>query len=143
MEIDYVKERLIEWADFYGRMQTSIGYPPLSIEGRLMRDGGVLPRSTKSPHDPMPSNTKAEEIEAYWKELHVELPKTAKAIKAKYFAPHYATRTEIARKMRLSVRVFQKRAKAGEEWFFVKLSEKKSIAEVRTQKYAEEFAKAA
>jgi hypothetical protein len=143
MEIDYVKERLIEWADFFGRLQISIGYPPLSIEGRLMRDGGVLPRSTKSPHDPMPSNPKAEEIEALWKELHTELPKTAKAIKAKYFAPHYATRTEIARKMKVSIRVFQKRVKAGEEWFLVELSEKKNIWCENTQKYAGEYAKAA
>jgi hypothetical protein len=129
MKEKYVIERLHEWADFFGRVQTNIGYPHLSIEGKLQRDGGLLPRGTKSIHDPMPSNPAAEEIETLWKELSKENYGRAYAVKKKYFSHANTSTRTLAREAGISLRVFQKRLLTGEKWFEAKLQKKNIVSE--------------
>lgn len=90
----YVHERLQQWARWHTKcMQNGLGYPPLSVEGRLQRDGGVLPKSTAPLH--LPSNPDAEEVDELMNALGQYDMTLAEAIKIQYLERdtlHYAAK---------------------------------------------------
>ena len=78
----YTERRLQQWAEWYGRCNFGLGYPPRSVEGRLRDEGGVLSKGygLKLP----PSNPDAEEVEAILVELNSRSTQQANAVKFDY-----------------------------------------------------------
>jgi hypothetical protein len=82
--LPYVERRLAEWADWYSRGNLfGLGYPPCSIEYRLMREGIV--RTSPSGQRPLPVNEQAEEIERLVHVLSCQRPTLAEALREYYF----------------------------------------------------------
>lgn len=80
----YIKQRLEEWADWYGRGRDShLGYPSKSSFVRLM-EGELLTNTNGAPKS-LPSNERAEEIEALVKEMAEQHYKMATTLRCEYF----------------------------------------------------------
>lgn len=83
----YVHERLREWAQWHLKcVMNGLGYPSLTVEGRLYRDGGLLPKST-APLT-LPTNPDAEQMDELINELASYDKALAEAIKVKYMGRH-------------------------------------------------------
>ena len=81
--MQYVEDRLYQWADWYSRGNLGgLGYPPYSLEYRMMREGTIT--RTTGPK-PLPTNEAAEEIESLVKEMAEHNPKMALALRMHYF----------------------------------------------------------
>lgn len=81
---EYVKERLIEWAEWYKQGgYAALGYPRRNILARLREEGGLLISGTgnKIP----PSNLAVEEVEGLVKKLAEQQPKRAEVLRIYYF----------------------------------------------------------
>ena len=79
----YIHTRLCVWARWVVKCTTQgLGYPSKSVEGRLVQDGGVLPKSTA----PLlcPTNPDAEEVDVLINELGCYDAALVDAIKLKY-----------------------------------------------------------
>lgn len=80
----YLEERLHQWAEWYSRGNfCGLGYPPYSLEYRIMREGTVV-RST-GPRS-FPANEAAEEIEALVCEMAQHNRNMALALRCHYFS---------------------------------------------------------
>ena len=80
----YVDERLKLWAAWYRqRERLGIGYPPCSVEYRMMTEG-CIPRGEYLGLRPMPTNLSAEEIEAFIAELNKQYEEAAQVIRRHY-----------------------------------------------------------
>lgn len=83
--MNYIDERLNQWAAWYRqRVRLGIGYPPCSIEYRMMTEG-CIPRSEYLSLRPMPTNELAEEIEACMVELSKQYKDAAEAVRKHYY----------------------------------------------------------
>lgn len=79
----YVERRLAEWGDWYSRGNLyGLGYPPCSVEYRLMREGIV--RTTPADQRSIPINENAEEIEKLVQELSLQNYNLALALRDYY-----------------------------------------------------------
>lgn len=80
----YVERRLAEWGHWYSRGNGyGLGYPPCSIEYRLMKEGIVKtsPVGLRS----IPVNEQAEEIEKFVQEMALQDEAMALALRHYYF----------------------------------------------------------
>lgn len=83
--MNYIDERLNQWAAWCRqKVRLGIGYPPCSIEYRMMTEG-CIPRSEYLGLRPMPTNELAEEMEAYMAELSKQYKDAAEAIRKHYY----------------------------------------------------------
>ena len=109
----YVHERLQQWARWHTKcMQNGLGYPPLSVEGRLQRDGGVLPKSTAPL--PLPSNPDAEEMDMLINELGRYDKALAEAIRVKYTAQN--TLYQEAKLRKIPLPTFKNNLRLAKTW---------------------------
>ncbi len=97
--LDYIDDRLREWANWaLSGWRLGIGYPPCSLEYRLMIEGHVE-RSYQG-LIPMPEHPDAEKIEALLCEMAAQHPKMAEVIRVNYWdkdgIPHKARRTGLS-----------------------------------------------
>jgi hypothetical protein len=80
----YVERRLDEWANWYSRGNGyGLGYPPCSVEYRLMHEGIV--RTSPPGQRPIPVHASAEEIEHLVQMLSRQRPPLADALRDYYF----------------------------------------------------------
>ena len=80
----YVERRLAEWGHWFARGNFyGLGYPPCSIEYRLMREGIV--RTSPAGQRPLPIHENAEQIEKLVQTLERQHPNIARALRAYYF----------------------------------------------------------
>jgi hypothetical protein len=114
MEImDYLDQRLIEWADWYLRQNDhGLGYPKKSIEARLMELGGFLIKMTG--HYYPPSHTNAEEIEDYIRELAKQNRILADTLRSAYLG--IGTGRQKAKRMQLSYTQFKVYLGMAKQW---------------------------
>lgn len=81
--LSYIDERLQEWAEWTKRgSRLGMGYPPCSLEYRLMTEGRVTRNHYGS--KPMPTHAAAEEMELLIKEMATQHRKMADIIKSYY-----------------------------------------------------------
>lgn len=82
--IKYLEGRLYQWAEWYscGNFY-GLGYPPCSIEYRIMREGIII-RSTPGSR-PLPTNDAAEEMESLVCEMAKHNNNMALALRCHYF----------------------------------------------------------
>jgi predicted DNA-binding protein (UPF0251 family) len=79
----YVERRLTEWGDWFARGNVyGLGYPPCSVEYRLMREGIVRTNPAGQKYTPM--NENAEEIEKLVQELALQNNHLALALRDYY-----------------------------------------------------------
>ncbi len=79
----YVERRLTEWGDWFARGNVyGLGYPPCSVEYRLMREGIV--RTNPAGQKYTPINENAEEIEKLVQELALQNYDLALALRDYY-----------------------------------------------------------
>lgn len=121
-DIEYVRNRLFEWADFYSRSGSNLGYPKINSIARLWRDGGIFSPSYNNHGRPLPSNAKAEKMEELWKKLMEKNQDIGQTIFAKYFSPSYRASKQIAKRLGISVWAYYKRIEVGENWFLDELT---------------------
>lgn len=121
---------LIEWANFYrDRKDFGLGYPSITPFHKIKQDGGILGngRGLK----PEPDNFVAEEMEQWITEMRRFnariYPKSAKAIRLRYFSSRYTTNKELARRMGVSERMVMIYLRVAKEWLLNKLSIKKYL----------------
>lgn len=82
--IQYVEERLNQWADWYSRGNYyGLGYPSCSIEYRLMTEGYVA-RNNHGQRS-IPVNEEAEEVEKLIREMAKQNSNMALALRCHYF----------------------------------------------------------
>ena len=80
----YVERRLEEWAHWFSRGNFyGLGYPPCSVEYRLMKEGSV--KTTPVGLRPLPVNEKAEEVERLVREMSLQNSAMALALRRYYF----------------------------------------------------------
>ncbi len=80
----YINARLVEWASWFKEYITlGIGYPPCSVEYRLMTEGHVTREYIGL--KPMPSNPAAEEIERIVQDMAACCYPLAEVIRCYYF----------------------------------------------------------
>jgi hypothetical protein len=132
MTDSYMEQRLEAWAYWFTKNIDGLGYPGISIEYRIWKEGTVnQPTGPKTPQ----SNPDAEEIEECFIELNKTNGKLARILRDAYLQPH-KTVSQIARKNSLSNRRFHELVKQAKELLKVFL-----IAKIKYQK--ESFKKAA
>jgi hypothetical protein len=118
--VKYVEERLQQWAEWYSRGNLyGLGYPPYTLEYRLMTEGIVV-RST-GPR-PIPSHEEAEEMENLVKEMSHQNHKMALALRCQYFSSG-ALRIK-AKKLHISHNQFKYYVDLGHQWLAGRLSAK-------------------
>lgn len=122
---------LANWVDYYSRGGDSgIGYPTMSIEGRMRANGGVVGHSAGAAK--MDVNEDAEMIEDLVKEMSIGNSDWADALRARYFArdtdfPLSKTGkrrdivSKLAYKRHISNRMFQVRVKCAKIWLLENL----------------------
>lgn len=128
--LNYVRERLQQWADWYIRGNDfGLGYPKCSIEYRMRTEGRLQKRRGPKP---LPVNEAAEEIEAFIKEMaehHNRL--MAEALRCQYLVTGtYRTR---AKRLNVSYSGFKSLVDMGEQWLAGRLSIKKRRFQNRSQ----------
>ena len=81
--LEYIEERLIEWADWFKKKEhLGVGYPPMSVEYRLMTEGHITREYLG--HKPSPVHTAAEEIESLIRELSGQNLELAEVLRCHY-----------------------------------------------------------
>lgn len=82
--LSYVERRLEEWGHWYSHGNLyGLGYPPCSIEYRLMKEGNV--RTQPKGQRFLPVNENAEEIEKWVQEMALQNAAMALALRHYYF----------------------------------------------------------
>lgn len=115
-----LERRLSEWGKWYVNYVTGVlGYPPMSIEGRIRTDGGILSKGTKLPEPPL--NSDAEEMDELINALQINYPAYAKAIKLRYTSLNgleFFANLELFIKNRLdvSLRTYTNNIRLGKMW---------------------------
>jgi len=117
----YVEERLQQWAEWYSRGNLyGLGYPPYSLEYRLMTEGIVVKSSGPKP---LPYSEEAEEIEVLVKEIARQNNTIALALRCQYFG--YLGRRksrEHAKLLKISYARFRTYVDMGRHWLAGRLS---------------------
>lgn len=118
----YLDDRLEEWADWYNKFSDGgMGYPSVTIEGRLM-EMGVIIRVSGSKAG-IPENHDAEEMERWICSMYKWKPKLALSVRARYQGDIYkivnnvlhrvrrlsriSSMGEVAKNMEISVKVLE------------------------------------
>jgi len=115
----YVEERLAQWADWYSRGNLfGLGYPSISMEYRLMREGTVVRTSGK--HQSLPSNEAAEEIESLVKEMSEQNVRMALVLRCHYFN-HGSLRIK-AKKLDISYTHYRHYVELAKQWLLGRLT---------------------
>jgi hypothetical protein len=82
----YVKSRLSEWGEWFSKgIYIDIGFPSKNILARMRDEGGQLIKATGQ--KPLPTNTKAEEMEACLMLLNNDQPIPAHVVMITYLYP--------------------------------------------------------
>ncbi len=82
----YVEHRLSEWGEWHSRGDyVDIGFRRRNLLARLKEEGGQLIRCTGS--NPLPTHTRAEEMEKLIMELHQDQPIPAHVLIITYLYP--------------------------------------------------------
>lgn len=116
----YLEERLYQWAEWYSRGNLyGLGYPPHSLEYRIMREG-TLVRSTGPV--PLPTNEAAEEIEALVVEMLKYNRNMALALRIHYFN-RGSLRTK-SKKLNISYTQFRQYVESAHHWLLGRLTSK-------------------
>lgn len=116
----YLEERLYQWAEWYSRGNfCGLGYPPYSLEYRIMREG-TLVRSTGS--RPLPTNEAAEEIEALVVEMKNYNSDMALALRIHYFN-RGSLRTK-SKKLNISHMQYKRYVEMAHQWLTGRLTAK-------------------
>lgn len=97
--LDYINDRLCEWADWAkSGWRLGIGYPPCSLEYRLMTEGHV--NREYQGLTPTPEHADAEEMEALICKMAAQHPRMAEVIRIHYLdrdsIPHKARRVGLS-----------------------------------------------
>jgi hypothetical protein len=117
----YVERRLAEWAHWYSRGHLfGLGYPPCSIEYRLMREGIVRTSPAGQRHLPVHEN--AEEIEKLVQKMAQQNSTMALALRSHYFTQR-SLRTQ-AKEMGVSHMQLKSLVDMAKQWVVGRLSEK-------------------
>lgn len=125
--LKYVEERLHQWAEWYSRGNFyGLGYPPYTLEYRLMTEGIVV-RTTGI--KPLPSNEEAEEIENLIREMSWQNHNMALALRCQYFSSG-ALRIK-AKKLKISHNQFKYYVDLGHQWLAGRLSAKHTKLSVK------------
>jgi hypothetical protein len=112
---EYLEYRLKQWADWFTRVGSNgLGYPSKTVEGRLIDEGGILIKGTGKRLPP--SNSQAEEIEDYVRELANCYSELAQALKDKYFAYQNNSLDVLAKRRNVSTRTFKARVQMAKLW---------------------------
>jgi len=83
---NYVKNRLSEWGEWFSRgIYIDIGFPSKNILARMRDQGGQLIRATGQ--KPLPTNTRAEEMESLIMMLNADRPIPAHVLMITYLYP--------------------------------------------------------
>jgi len=119
--LTYVERRLEEWGHWYSHGNLfGLGYPPCSVEYRLMREGIV--RTTPAGQRHTPINENAEEIEKLVQEMALQNPNMALALRHYYFN-RYSLRKQ-AKKAGMSHMQLKALVDMGKQWVVGRISEK-------------------
>lgn len=122
--IEYVQQRLAHWADWFSRGNLyGLGYPPCSIEYRLMTEGIVRTQHHGSP--PIATNKAAEEMEVLVKEMSLQNNKMALVLRCYYFYSGSLRRQ--AKQVGMSYTSFKAYVDMGHQWLAGRLSAKLKI----------------
>ncbi len=90
---DYLTARLVEWADFFIRDFSGIGYPNKNVLHVLREMGGNTSKGT-GPKYP-PTNLAALEIEDWVKDMAIYHADRAAALRIKYFHSNVSTKDQL------------------------------------------------
>lgn len=103
LDVEYTRQRLKEWGYWCNRIITmGLGYPNMSMEGKLIASGGVIIKATNP--SLIPQNTEAEEINHLVNMLGNINQKQAYIINIHYTS-NDSTKNKI-KKMRLAPRTY-------------------------------------
>lgn len=117
--LSYIDDRLREWAEWFKRgARLGVGYPPCSIEYRLMTEGHV-PREYYG-LKPMPTHAAAEEMETLIAEMAAQNRKMADIIKCYYLQSGGIRRN--ARELHISHASFEMHLNTSRWWLAGRLS---------------------
>ena len=119
----YIKDRLEEWADWYGRGRDNyLGYPSKCTLARLI-DGELLMNNNAGPKN-MPTNERAEEIEKLVKEMAEQNYTMATVLRCQYFL-HGSLRSKakyLNKYLKISHTQFKYYVDMSEQWLAGRLS---------------------
>ena len=117
----YINDRLCEWAEWtLSDRHLGIGYPPCSLEYRLMREGHV--EKTYLGFTPLPEHPAAEEMEALLVEMATQYRQMADVIYAYYLERDgYLQKS---RRLGISIALFKTHLNMGRWWLAGRLSSK-------------------
>lgn len=116
----YVEERLYQWAEWYSRSNfCGLGYPPYSLEYRIMREGTIV-RST-GPR-PLPCNDAAEEIESLVVEMAQQNFNMAIALRCHYF--NRGSLRSKSKKLNVSYTQYRHYVELAHQWLIGRLTSK-------------------
>jgi antitermination protein Q len=128
----YVERRLEEWGHWYSRGNLhGLGYPPCSIEYRLMHEGIV--RTQPAGHRAMPVNERAEEVEKLVQEMSLQNSSMALALRDYYFN-YYSLRKQ-ARAGGISHTQLKHLLDMAKQWVVGRLSGMISSSRAATTKF--------
>jgi hypothetical protein len=121
---EYIDNRLREWAEWFKKdTGLGIGYPPCSIEYRLMTEGFVVREYLGL--KPMPVHANAEEIEVLIREMTAQNRKMAEVLK--YYYLHSGGIRQSAHQLGMSHTQFEMQLNLGRWWLAGRLSTKFEI----------------
>lgn len=116
----YVEHRLEEWAEWFNRkVNDGIGFPPHSVEYRLMTEAII--EKTHGPK-PLECHTDAEEMESLVKVLSEHNPKTALALRIHYFGRRKSR--DRSEELKVSATRFRIYVDMARQWLAGRLSAK-------------------
>jgi hypothetical protein len=119
---DYIEQRLIEWAEWFGQKTLDgLGYPTNSSINMFLQ-GSIVKKNKRKAAIPLPSHVEAEEIEAYICEMHAQNPLMASAIRLHYL-DHLSMRTN-AKTLGLSHTYIKIYIRMGKQWLAGRISSK-------------------
>jgi hypothetical protein len=121
---DYIEQRLIEWAEWFGQNTHDVlGYPRNSSINMFLQ-GSIVKKNKRKAAIPLPSHIEAEEMETYINEMHKQNVIMASAIRLHYL-DHLSMRKN-AKKLGLSHTYFKLYIQMGKQWLAGKLTLSKS-----------------
>lgn len=125
--LKYIDNRLHEWANWFKKgSRAGIGYPPHSIEYRLMTEGHVIKEYLGI--KPLPTHADAEEIESLMVEMMAQNRKMAEVIKNYYFEVG-GIRCH-AKKLKMGHAQFENHLHSARWWLAGRLSTKPEIKQL-------------
>jgi hypothetical protein len=114
----YVKQRLEEWAKWFGRKNANVlGYPGCSMEYHLMTSG-IVTKSTAP--KAIPTHEAAEEIEALINEMHQQNKMMALALRIHYVKARKSR--DRSEELKISATRFRVYVSMAQQWLAGRLS---------------------